>query len=108
MSPAYPADSLREVDYLDFFGIKMTKIGKKKDTRWKILTQNETPRYHYLSESPELNVTDLVIDFKRYYSVSRDYLYSIFPKFYFISLKELYREDLSNRFYNFQSRIPLP
>lgn len=108
LSPAYPSDSLREGNHLNFLDLEMTKIGKKKDTRWKILVQNETPRYHYLLESNDLEVPSLVLDFKRYYTLSRKYLYSIYKDVYYLSLKELYREDLSDRFFNFQSRIGLP
>ncbi|WP_410320021.1 hypothetical protein [Methanobrevibacter sp.] len=106
--PAYPADNLREGTHLNFLDLEMTKIGKEKDTRWKILIQNETPRYHYLGGSENLDIINLALDFKRYYTLSREYLYSVFPECYFLSLKELYREDLSHRFFNFQSRIGLP
>ena len=106
--PAYPADNLREGTHLNFLDLEMTKIGKEKDTRWKILIQNETPRYHYLEGSENLDIINLALDFKRYYTLSREYLYSVFPECYFLSLKELYREDLSHRFFNFQSRIGLP
>ena len=106
--PAYPEDNLREGTHLNFLDLEMTRIGKKTDTRWKILMQNETPRYHYLIGSESLDIHSLVLDFKRYYSLSREYLYSVYEECYFLSLKELYREDLSNRFFNFQSRIGLP
>lgn len=106
--PAYPEDNLREGTHLNFLDLEMSKIGKKKDTRWKILVQNETPRYHYLKGSQDFDIPNLVLDFKRYYSLSRDYLYSVYEECYSLSLKTLYREDLSNRFFNFQSRIGLP
>ena len=108
LCPAYPADKLREGNHLSFLGLKMSRIGKTKSTSWKTLKHNDNPRYHFLNKSELTDLPELVIDFKRYYSVSRDYLYEIYNNCYSISLNELYREDLSNRFFNFQSRIGLP
>ena len=106
--PAYDAEQLRKGEHLQHIDIPMNEISKTRKTPWKNILQNQTPRYHYLNESEEFGISDLVLDFKRYYSVSRDYLYSIYPEHYFISLNELYREDLSDRFFNYQSRIGLP
>lgn len=106
--PAYPAEQLREGNHLSFMDISMSRISSPKKTPWKNIIQNETPRYHYLDSSTEFNVPALVIDFKRYYSLSRDYLYAAYSNCYFISLNELYREDLSNRFHHYHSRIGLP
>ena len=105
--PAYPANQVLQGTHLNFLGIEMSKIGKEKDTRWKLITQNEIPRYHYL-KSGEFNTSNLVIDFKRYYTISRDYLYSVSKDSYMCSLNELYRERLSQRFVNYLSRIGLP
>ncbi|WP_298524248.1 hypothetical protein [uncultured Methanobrevibacter sp.] len=106
--PAYDAEQLRKGEHLQHIDIPMNEISKTRKTPWKNILQNQTPRYHYLKESEEFGIPDLVLDFKRYYSVSRDYLYSIYTKHYFISINELYREDLSDRFFNYQSRIGLP
>ena len=108
LCPAYPAELLRDGNHLSFLGISMTKISPPKKTPWKNIVKNETPRYHYLEESTEFNIPELVLDFKRHYSLSRDYLYSIYCECYYISLNELYREDLSNRFHHYHSRIGLP
>ena len=108
LSPAYPADKLREGIHLEFIGMDMSKIGKTKSSNWRKIIQNETPRYHYLDKFDEIGLIDLVIDFKRYYTLPRQYLYSIREDSYLISLNELYREDLSNRFSNYLSRIGLP
>lgn len=109
LCPAYPAEQLREGNHLSSIGLPMNKISNPKKTPWKNILNNETPRYHYLAEThDEIEMPELILDFKRYYSVSRDYLYSIYSDCYCISLNELYREDLSNRFYNYHSRIGLP
>ncbi len=108
LAPAYPDNQLRQGTHLEYIGLEMSKIGKRKDTRWKVLTQNETPRYHFLEKSEEFNLPNLVLDFKRFYSLSRNYMYEIFPDCYQASLNELYRENLSDRFFNYHSRIGLP
>lgn len=106
--PAYPAEQLRKGTHLNTIDIPMIKISDSKKTPWKKIIQNETPRYHFLNGSDEFNVPELVLDFKRYYSVSREYLYSIYPECYYASLNELYREDLTNRFHHYHSQIGLP
>ena len=108
LCPAYPADKVREGKHLSFLGLEMSNLGKTKSTSWNNIKHNDNPRYHFLNESELIDLPELVIDFKRYYAVSRDYLYEIYEECYCISLNELYREDLSNRFFNFQSRIGLP
>ena len=106
--PTYPAEHFRKGEHLDFLDLEMTRIGKAKSTPWKNIIHNDNPRYHYLGKSELIDLPDFVIDFKRYYTISRDYIYDIYEESYCISLNELYREDLSNRFCNFQSRIGLP
>lgn len=108
LCPAYPADQLREGIHLQFLDMPMSKISKPSRTPWKNILKNETPRYHFLEQCDAFGISDMVLDFKRHYSLSRDYLYSIYNQCYCISLNELYREDLSNRFYNYHSRIGLP
>ena len=108
LSPAYPAEQLRKGNHLNFLNLKMTNIGKTKSTSWRNVIHNDNPRFHFLNGSNEFDLPDLVIDFKRHYSLSRNYIYSIYEDTYNCSLNELYREDLSNRFCNFISRIGLP
>ncbi len=106
--PAYPAEQLRLGTHLASINMPMTKISSAKKTPWRKIIQNETPRYHFLGESEEFEIPELVLDFKRYYSLSREYLYKIYSKCYLVSLSELYREDLTNRFHHYHSRIGLP
>lgn len=108
LCPAYPADQLREGIHLQFLNLPMSKISKPGKTPWKKICQNETPRYHYLNRYEHFEIPDLVLDFKRYYTVSREYLYDIYNEVYLASLGGLYREDLSQRFANYLSRIGLP
>lgn len=80
-------------------------INPKKTIGVKIM-QNNDPRYHYL-HFDEKNIPNMIIDFKHFFTVSRDYLYEKIDHRLF-SISELYREKITQRFAFFQSRIGLP
>ena len=104
--PAFPAKQLREGTHLNKYNnYILPHINSKK---WNDVTNNEIPRYHYLDHYPEFQIPKLVIDFKRYYTLPTNYLYSVFKEVYVGSLNELYRERVSQRFVNYLSRIGLP
>lgn len=77
-------------------------------TRWATLVRNDNPRYHFLQADAQLGINDMVLDFKHFYTFPRERLYRIRPTSYVVSLKELFRERLSQRFADFLSRIGLP
>lgn len=104
----FPAEQLREGTHLSNLNMYTPKISNKNKTPWKNIIKNETPRYHYLKEDKMLNQSEVVFDFKRYYTVSRDYIYLHYHEHYTISLNELYREHFSTRFASYLSRIGLP
>lgn len=90
--------------------VPIPKYGKKKKitTAYNNLINNETPRYHHLSFSNEINIVDSVIDFKHYFSVNIDNLMRKKESNFVCKISELYREDVSKRFAFFLSRIGLP
>jgi hypothetical protein len=49
-----------------------------------------------------------VVDFKHYYGIHIDMLYDVFDRYYHVSLNELFREELSQRFSAFLSRVGVP
>ncbi len=104
----FPAEQLRTGTHLSTLNLYTPQISKEKKTPWRNILQNETPRYHYLCGDDTMNISPIVFDFKRYYTVSTSYIYSKFSDYYLISLNELYRENLSSRFANYLSRIGLP
>lgn len=85
---------------------QMRKIDSQ--TQQKMLKDNQLPRYHYLEGDATFGVPDLVIDFKRFFTLPRETTYQEYPKIYLASINPLFREDLSNRFAYFLSRIGLP
>jgi hypothetical protein len=70
--------------------------------------QNERPRYHYLSFPDNVPIVPSIADFKHYFSVNLVYLEKLRQKHFVCRLSELYREDLSQRFAAYLSRIGLP
>lgn len=107
--PAFPAEEVREGFHLfetDY--VVMDEKGNPKKTKWKSIKRNETPRYHYIEGDTIHQIPELVIDFKRYYTIPKKYLYSIHNSHFMASLNELFRDDLSSRFAHYQSRIGLP
>lgn len=110
VSPAYPAEMLRLGKHLENVKQAMQNIDSK---RFKQLKQNNLYRYHYLHSSvacelPELGVPELIIDFKHYFTIPRDVAYKDSLSLRVASLNELFRENLSQRFYYFMNRIGLP
>lgn len=104
--PAYPADQVRIGSHLADVDQRMQKFGTDQ---WKRIKQNNDSRYHFLVESAEKQVPDLVIDFKHYFTLPRSVAYRDEVKKKFLaSLDDLFREHLSNRFAHYLSRIGLP
>jgi hypothetical protein len=83
-----------------------SNTSKRDDTKIKLLTDNEIPRYHYL-RFPDKDMPELIVDFKHFFTISRDVLYKNMDK-RLCSLDDLFKEKLSQRFSNFISRIGLP
>ena len=93
----------------DFF--KGNHIANKKmsnmDSKDKLLKKNnEFKRYHFISAGEK--TPDLVIDFKHFFTLPREYLYSLYNDHYLYSLNVIFNESLAQRFSFFLSRIGLP
>lgn len=77
--------------------------------KWCPIEKNEDPRFHVLTfpDDKSNTIPQLVLDFKHFFTVGRDYLYSHKENRLF-SIAPLYRERISQRFANYFSRIGLP
>lgn len=82
--------------------------GKNSSTEKKHIQQNQIPRYHYLEFPENRNYPRLIIDFKQFFTINRDYLYEQMPTHRLCSLGDLFKESISQRFSYFLSRIGLP
>lgn len=103
--PAYLAEQVRLGEHLQSLNLKR-EVWKSK--QWPLITSNQNQRFHHLPAQSKFNTSDLVIDFKQYYTMPRDICFDIHKEKYLTSLDGLFREDLSQRFAYYLSRIGLP
>lgn len=104
--PAYLAPELRTGDHLQNVGLKMQTLVTEQ---FKRLKQNNDARYHFLTEDLDLQLPELIVDFKHFFSIPRSIIYrESVSKNYVCSIDDLFRENLSTRFANYISRIGLP
>ncbi|MDO9517864.1 MAG: hypothetical protein Q7J10_07440, partial [Methanosarcinaceae archaeon] len=103
--PAYVAIDLRKGIHLEDLNLKMETFNS---ARWNSIMKQNNARYHFLEQDQELQVPELVIDFKHYYALPRDALFNMYDDNYLVTINHLFREFLSQRFSNYLSRIGLP
>ena len=109
VAPLYNIEQLYEGQHLEDIGLKMQQINRNPNkTDNKILKQNSNPRYHYLQFPDDIEITDSVIDFKHYFTVNHNVLLECKKMNFVCKISELYRENISQRFAAFLSRIGLP
>lgn len=102
-----PAFDLEEfANGIHFSGWQMKKFHPNDVTKLK--RNDEYKRYHYLSNDTDYLIPELVLDFKHFFTLPRDFLYRKRKQIYLASLNEIFREELSQRFSNYLSRIGLP
>ena len=107
VAPLYNVEHVYLGEHLSRLDITMQTIDKKH-TPGRNLINNETPRYHYIEFPPGVSIVPSVIDFKHYFSVNVEYLKRIKKRDFVCRIAPLYREDISQRFASFLSRIGLP
>lgn len=107
LAPIYNIEHVYTGEHLSSLGMKMNTISRGKSPG-KSLRNNETPRYHYLKFDDEIPIVPSVIDFKHYFSANVTYLKKLKRDNYICQVSELYREDVSQRFSSYLSRIGLP
>ncbi len=107
MAPLYNVEHVFTGDHLSDIGMKMNPISRSK-TPGKNLKNNETPRYHYLEFPPSSSIAPSVIDFKHYFTANVAHLKKHKSSNFVCQVGELYREDISQRFASYLSRIGLP
>jgi hypothetical protein len=107
VAPLYNVEHVYEGKHLSDLNMQMQEINRKK-TPGTNLTKNETPRYHFLVFPERIPIVPSVIDFKHYFSVNVNYLKRVKRKQFVCRVGDLFREDISQRFASFLSRIGLP
>ena len=107
LCPGYQASSLHTGDHLKGLGRKMENYNSRQ---WSLIQQNNNARYHYLVGWPDLQVPELVVDFKHFFVMQTELMINHYghEAHYVARLGHLYREDLSHRFAAYLARIGLP
>ena len=109
VAPLYNVEHLYTGEHLSNLGFKMQTISKKSSkTDNRFLKNNQNPRFHFLQFDDTLNIVDSVIDFKHYFTVNIKQLMILKQNNNIGKVGELYREDITQRFSSFLSRIGLP
>ena len=103
--PAYNAEDFKVGDHLKSNGLKMQEWNSKD---YKQIKQQNNARFYFLEQNQALQVPQLIVDFKHYYTIPRDVLYKVYAEHYLATFNKLFRESLSQRFSNHLSRIGLP
>lgn len=107
VAPLYNVEHVYRGEHLSELNMKMQELNQKKGPGPN-LRKNQLPRYHYLEFSENIPIVPSVVDFKHYFSVNVKYLHQIKKTNFICSVSSLYREDISQRFSSFLSRIGLP
>ena len=102
--PAFVAEQLRAGTHMAINDWTMQSFNSGL---WSPVKQNNHPRYHYLEKEEGSDLPDLVIDFKRFYTFPREYIYDSL-ELRVSRLNDLYKEAASTRFSNYLCRIALP
>ncbi len=108
VAPAFLYERVIDNTYLqEIYKVTPTvKWSGEKSVLRQELKNNKMDRYHYFKRYEELPA--LVIDFKCYFSVSILEFLAQYDSRYLITVNELFRERLSQRFANYLCRIGLP
>lgn len=101
--PAYPFEQFHAGTHRE--GIELGVLPAKKE---QLRLNDRFKRYHYLKADTDHGVTELIVDFKEFFTVSYDVLSANKQENYVATINELYREHLAQRFAHYLSRIGLP
>jgi hypothetical protein len=101
--PAYPVEDFKKGIHRE--GIKAVEWGGDK---FKDIMKNQNSRFHHINQNLDVQIPDLIIDFKHLYTVSSKILYKKIEDNYLASIGEIFREELSIRYCNYLGRIGLP
>jgi hypothetical protein len=107
VAPMYNAEYVFQGVHLSELSLNMTSINKGK-TEGDYLRKNERARYQYLAFPEDVQVVPQIVDFKHFFSVNLRYLESLLDGQFVCRIADLFREDLSQRFAAYLSRIGLP
>ncbi|SEM53234.1 hypothetical protein SAMN04487902_101335 [Prevotella sp. ne3005] len=103
VAPLFEISSFREGKN---WGDLMNVGDRINSERIRYIKANNDPRYHYVV-FPEKDMPELIIDFKYFFTINRDTLYSRLDH-KVCSVDDLFRDLINQRFCDYLSRIGLP
>ena len=103
--PCFFKDEMETGGCLDYIGISQSPLNKKQFDKIK---KSELVRYQYLEQDYNLSIPELYLDFKAYYTLPPNYLFSLYDVKYVATINALFRERITQRYTNYISRIGLP
>lgn len=106
VAPLYNCAHFLLGEHLSDLSMTMQKVDSS--TNQQNLRNNMLPRYHYLGFDRTAPLVPSVVDFKHYFSVNIEHMKMDIRRKFVCRLAPLHREDLSQRFAAFLSRIGLP
>lgn len=107
VAPLYNAEHVYEGVHLEDLNLTCDGINRNKSPGTN-LRNNETPRYHYIEFPSSVPIVNSVIDFKHYFSANVEDMKKSKRDNFVCQVGDLFREDISQRFASFLSRIGLP
>jgi hypothetical protein len=105
VAPAYNAEQFFEGSHLSELNLCMQRQNSDKKS---LIKSSQNQRYHFLQFPANVPLPDSVIDFKHYFSIHVEKLKRLKKGKWVCKIAEMYREDISQRFANYLSRIGLP
>lgn len=103
VAPLFEISSLKDgKNWGEIMNVGLAIPSKKME----YIKKNNDPRYHYLV-FPDKDIPELVVDFKYFFTINRDSLYSRLKQ-RVCSVDDLFRERINQRFSEYLSRIGLP
>jgi len=102
--PAYLSESFKSGKHLGDKIVGHAWSTKEMDK----IKNNELIRFHYLKNNVNIQMPELILDFKHLYAINRTVLYQDIDGVYLATICELFREYLSQRYTHYLSRIGLP
>ena len=104
--PLFNAELFKSGTHLvESFKMKLASFNRSEFDK---ISAGKEARYNYIKAIEEYEIPDSVIDFKIYFTISFESLLKKYKEFYVISLNELFREALSQKYINYLGRIGLP
>lgn len=102
--PLYLANQFRDGTHRG----EQIKGMKWNSSLWGNIIQNNNSRFHFIKANEQFQVPDSIMDFKHLYTVNRDVVYENLNNVYLVSIGEIFRENISQRYTHYLSRIGLP